>query len=684
MDKDKLNLFVKSLVAENKKEEIDVLWSFLFSGCPTGFGKFTEAAKEHFAKIFKQSLETKYEESNPFEIIDNVTKPIEVELGGLNVGNIYNDQAVLAQVLLSNKTDEILIDEFKRKVKELGENDKEILDLVLGFIESNKSSNIGDKFSIKHIELGSSDLNEICKFLHGFKNIDKKPDGLTYLLVSNGFILSPYIGSGAAYSTSEEVVIPLFLLEVYTKNFLPTTLISKIKNWQEKIEEKIERVEKEQKIEWSSWGKRLREKEEVQKQVENKLKSYISELIKNKDSISIDAISTLAFNSTAKSYVDKTNANPNSQYRERAKEFEYWLRKLAIENIKIKHSLKEKEARKKVNEALDKFFETFPNFLSYEYYDYNISALCKILKDITEVKKENEIKSELESFNEKEKRAISFLIEYIKSELAEFLDGEIVALNSVEETVSYFFSKFELRKCNQIINHIFEENFDISGSFKRLVRESTPFMETQIVKEKYLKFEIGDIAVKSGFALWCPRITGSVARGFKIELVFPICFITKSWENLPKIPNLKKKIVEVESQRKSDKFSESVKEELGINLDEFTPFGFERFISQLFGEMGYEVWPTRRTGDYGVDIIAKKEGIKIGIQAKRFERRNLVGAPDVQKTLGSRFKYNVDKCILITTSDFTPQAREQARNAPIELWNRSILEEKIKKYLLDQ
>ena len=135
MNKDKLNLFVKNLVNRDKREELDVLWSFLFSGCTTGFKKSTEKAKEHFAKIFKQGLEIKYEESDPFEIIDNVTRPIEAELGGLNVKNLSNDQAILTQVLLSNKVDKMLIDELKKRIKELRKNDKEILDLVLESLE---------------------------------------------------------------------------------------------------------------------------------------------------------------------------------------------------------------------------------------------------------------------------------------------------------------------------------------------------------------------------------------------------------------------------------------------------------------------------------------------------------------------------------------------------------------------
>lgn len=666
MDRDKLSSFVKNLVDKNKKEELDILWSFLFSGCATGFKKFTDEAKEHFAKIFKQSLELKYNEPNPFRIIDNVTIPLETELGGLNVSDLDNERILLGQVLLSSKADKVLIDELKRRIKELKEADKEILGLILGFFKI-KKFDTPEYDAVKEIKYVETRFNEICKLLHDFRGVDKTSSELTCLLVSSGFILSPYIGSSAAYSTSEKIVIPLFLLEIYTENFLSLTLINEIKNWQEETEEKIERAEKEQKIEYSSWGKQLREREETQKQLQNRLNSYISELIQNRDFISIDVISTLAFTSTAKSYVD-INRN-----RDRAEEFREWLWKLAVENIKIKHNSKEKEAKKKVNETFDKFFDVFSDFLSYEYYDYNISALYDVLKSLSEVEKEDKIKNKLESFSEREKRAISFLIEYIKLELTEFLDREIVTLNS---------SDWGLGKCNQIINHIFEENYGENEPFKRRAQEIMPFMGTQVKIERYSRFEIGDIAVRSGLGFWSPRITGSSATGFGVELTFPTWLLTKSWENLPKIPSFEEKIIEVKSQERSQKFSDSIKKELKIDLDEFGPFEFENFISQLFGEMGYEVWPTRKTGDYGIDIIVKKDDMKIGVQVKKFDRGNLVGTQDVQKILGSRFKHGVDKCILITTSDFTPQAKEQARNAPIELWNRSTLEEKIKKYLL--
>ena len=115
------------------------------------------------------------------------------------------------------------------------------------------------------------------------------------------------------------------------------------------------------------------------------------------------------------------------------------------------------------------------------------------------------------------------------------------------------------------------------------------------------------------------------------------------------------------------------------------PYEFEIFVSHLLNKMGYETRITRKSkgdhgSDFGVDIIAKKNGNIIAVQVKKWAPFHLVGAEEVQKLLGAKYKYKADKCILITTSDFTEQAYEQAKDAPIELWNGKYLDYLIEKY----
>jgi low affinity Fe/Cu permease len=113
------------------------------------------------------------------------------------------------------------------------------------------------------------------------------------------------------------------------------------------------------------------------------------------------------------------------------------------------------------------------------------------------------------------------------------------------------------------------------------------------------------------------------------------------------------------------------------------PREFEKLIRELFVKMGYETHLTPYTADFGADIVVKRGSDTIVIQVKKYSRENRVGSPEVQRLLGSMFKYEANKAIFITTSDFTDEAREQSKGAPIELWNHTILNEKIEQYLLN-
>jgi restriction system protein len=113
------------------------------------------------------------------------------------------------------------------------------------------------------------------------------------------------------------------------------------------------------------------------------------------------------------------------------------------------------------------------------------------------------------------------------------------------------------------------------------------------------------------------------------------------------------------------------------------PYQFEHLISELFQKMGYKTEVTSATCDYGIDVIANKDQDTIAIQAKKYSKGNNVGNRDVQMLLGA-MQFNsvkANKAILITSSDFTVQAKEQAKEAPIELWNGKYLSQLITKYL---
>jgi len=116
-------------------------------------------------------------------------------------------------------------------------------------------------------------------------------------------------------------------------------------------------------------------------------------------------------------------------------------------------------------------------------------------------------------------------------------------------------------------------------------------------------------------------------------------------------------------------------------LDNLSPSKFEELLGTLFRSMGYETRNLPYVGDYGADLVIKKNGETMIIQAKKYSRGRKVGAQDVQKTLGALWKYNAKRALLITTINFTEKAYKQAQGAPVELWNRQKLKETLSHHL---
>lgn len=115
------------------------------------------------------------------------------------------------------------------------------------------------------------------------------------------------------------------------------------------------------------------------------------------------------------------------------------------------------------------------------------------------------------------------------------------------------------------------------------------------------------------------------------------------------------------------------------DLDLMTGNEFEYAIAELFKKMGYFAVVTKASGDQGIDIIAKKEGRKFGIQTKCYGSK--VTNTAVQETVAGIVYYECDRGIVITNNHFTPSAIELAGKNNIILWNRDILKEKFKEFM---
>jgi len=88
---------------------------------------------------------------------------------------------------------------------------------------------------------------------------------------------------------------------------------------------------------------------------------------------------------------------------------------------------------------------------------------------------------------------------------------------------------------------------------------------------------------------------------------------------------------------------------------------FEEFIAELFHGFGYDVELTGQTRDGGKDIIAVKNvdsiNLRYLIECKRPDPGNPVTVSTVRELLGVKADDSATKALLVTTTDFTKDAR---------------------------
>ncbi len=101
---------------------------------------------------------------------------------------------------------------------------------------------------------------------------------------------------------------------------------------------------------------------------------------------------------------------------------------------------------------------------------------------------------------------------------------------------------------------------------------------------------------------------------------------------------------------------------------------FEYFCAELLEEHGFcEVRVTKGSGDYGVDILAEKDGISYAVQCKAYT--SPVGVKAVQEAYAGRDYYDCMVGAVLTNQYFTKPAVEAARKLKILLWDRGYLDE---------
>jgi len=103
---------------------------------------------------------------------------------------------------------------------------------------------------------------------------------------------------------------------------------------------------------------------------------------------------------------------------------------------------------------------------------------------------------------------------------------------------------------------------------------------------------------------------------------------------------------------------------------------FEKYFANILDKLGYyDIKITSSSGDFGIDITAYNDDILYGFQCKLYS--NSVSNKAIQEAYSGKKHYNCNVVIVVTNNYFTEQAKKQAEETNVILWDRTVLINKL-------
>ncbi len=130
-----------------------------------------------------------------------------------------------------------------------------------------------------------------------------------------------------------------------------------------------------------------------------------------------------------------------------------------------------------------------------------------------------------------------------------------------------------------------------------------------------------------------------------------------------------------------EKQNSDLSEALIAKLRKTDPYQFEEMMVKLLNAMGYkgtngQSVVTQKFNDGGIDGIINQDplGLRtVYIQVKRYAENNVVGSPEINSFFGALRRKQADRGVFITTSSFTKDAKEAAKQLNIALVDGEML-----------
>jgi restriction system protein len=107
-------------------------------------------------------------------------------------------------------------------------------------------------------------------------------------------------------------------------------------------------------------------------------------------------------------------------------------------------------------------------------------------------------------------------------------------------------------------------------------------------------------------------------------------------------------------------------------IDAMNGLEFEDYVAARLRRAGWQVEFTPAVGDYGVDLIAEKDGQRAAIQCKRHGKS--VGVAAVQQVVSGARHHECTRSIVVSNQEFTSAAKQLAYTHDCQLIGRKALQ----------
>lgn len=115
-----------------------------------------------------------------------------------------------------------------------------------------------------------------------------------------------------------------------------------------------------------------------------------------------------------------------------------------------------------------------------------------------------------------------------------------------------------------------------------------------------------------------------------------------------------------------------------LNFDSMDGHQFEYFCADLLRKNGFfNVEVTQASGDYGIDVLAEKDGVTYAIQCKCYSDN--IGNHAVQEAFSGKRYYNRMVAAVMTNRYFTQAAKDTAAQTQVLLWDRDQIIEMVRR-----